>query len=154
MDPTSLVGPCVGPSSFTYSYTAPFTPLPPKDRHRIDIDPSMFWAGPVGAVRDGTLQGAPAATPDLTHVPAELNTTLFLPSLPTTTQPTSLLSPLPSSPSLSRISFENPDNYSPSFQEFPRSRFLPFSHSVTSILYIANTPPFPNVGTHPLPPRE
>ena len=145
-----MVGPCVGPSSSTYSYTTPFsnnfevdqTSLPPRDRRCIDIDPSLAWPGPVRdiAVRDGAY--APGerplpVTPDLTHVPPELNTPFFSPSLPTATQSTSLLPPLLSSPSPSRISLENPYNYSPSFQEFP----TPAIHPLSNLHY--RHPPFP-----------
>jgi hypothetical protein len=130
-----MVGPCVGPSSSTYTYTSnttPFsnnfeveqTPLPPRDRRRIDVDPFMAWAGPVRAiaVRDGAY--APGERPP----PVTLNTPFFFPSLPTATQSTYLLPPLLSSPSPSRISLENPNNYSPSFQEFPTPAIHPLSN--------------------------
>ena len=110
MDPARKVGPWVGPTSSTYSYTNPFsnnfeveqTPLPPRDRRRIDIDPSVPCVEPVGdiAVRDGAYAPGerPPVTPDLTHVPSELDIPLLssaihdhLPSVATPITPFPLL---------------------------------------------------------------
>lgn len=98
--------------------------MPPRDAHRIDIDPSMVWAGPGQdiAVRDGHApeDRSPPVTSDLTHVPAELN---FFPPLPTATQctGTSLLSPPLSSPSLAEFPLKIPTI---THIRFKSSRFL------------------------------
>ena len=111
VDPPRMVVPRVGPISSTYSYTTPFlnnfeveqTPLPPRDRRRIEDDPSVPWVEPVGdiAVRDGvyTPGERPPVTPDLTHIPSELD----IPLLSSTTHLPSVTTPITSFPLLLKM---------------------------------------------------
>ena len=73
--------------------------MPPKDRRRIDFDPSVPWVEPVGdiAVRDGSYAHGerPPVIPDLTHVPSEMDILHF-----SSATHGYLLSPLLSPPSL------------------------------------------------------